>query len=179
MVGFNISSMDLTVDGTDMEPGRATGIHYGMIFSVPVSDYFAIQPAVTFSSKGSSYRIDTVDISISPIYIEVPVSAILKFGSDAVGVSIFAGTYFSYGIGGTKIVAGGEAKEIAFGSDPGKDIKHFDVGLNFGAGINIKGFLFSAQYGLGLANLSTLTSANSEMKNRVLGISFTSLFASK
>jgi hypothetical protein len=179
MVGFNFSTMELNDGGTAINADGATGIHYGLVFSLPVSDNFAVRPGILFSSKGSSYQIDTVDISISPIYIEVPLNAILSFGRQAFGVTFFTGTYFSYGIGGNKIVSGGEAKDIAYGSGDSKDIKHFDVGLNFGAGINIKGFLITAQYGLGLANLSPDTSADVEMHNRVIGISLTQLFASR
>jgi hypothetical protein len=179
MVGFNFSTMELNTGGTAIDAEGATGIHYGLVFSIPVVDNFAIRPGFLFSSKGSSYQIDTVDISISPIYIEVPLNAILSFGRQAFGVTFYAGTYFSFGIGGNKIVSGGEAKEIAFGSGESKDIKHFDAGLNFGAGINVKGFLISAQYELGLLNLSPETSADFEMHNRVIGISLTTLFASR
>jgi hypothetical protein len=58
-------------------------------------------------------------------------------------------------------------------------LKPFDIGLNFGAGINIKGLMISAQYGIGLANLSPVTIGDSEMKNKVIGISISSLFARK
>lgn len=179
IVGFNLTSVELNIAGTDVESQGATGIHYGIIFSMQVNDNFAIQPGIMFTSKGSSYQIDTVDISISPIYIEVPVNLSLNFGTDAVGVTIFTGSYVSYGIGGTKIESGGEAKEIAFGKDESNDLKHFDIGLNLGAGINIKGWLISAQYGLGLANLSPVTSPSTEMNNRVIGISVTTKFAGR
>lgn len=179
LVGFNISNMKLNSGGSPIETEGATGIHYGLIFSIPASDNFAFQPGIIFSSKGSSFLIDTVNISLSPIYIEVPLNAMLSFGRDAFGVTFFTGAYFSCGIGGTKIVSGGEAKEIAYGSGDSKDIRHFDIGLNFGAGFNIKGFLISAQYGLGLANLSPTASNYTEMQNRVIGISLTTLFASR
>lgn len=179
IVGFNFATMKLNAGGSPVEAEGATGIHYGLIFSIPASYNIAFQPGIIFSSKGSSFLIDTVDISLSPIYIEVPLNAILSFGRDAFGVTFFAGTYFSYGIGGTKIVSGGEAKEIAFGSGDGKDIRHFDLGLNFGAGFNIKGFLITAKYGLGLANLSPTTASDTEMLNRVIGISLTTLFAGR
>jgi hypothetical protein len=179
VVGFNLSTMALNSDGVDVSAERSTGIHFGMTFPLAVNDYFTAEPGVQFTSKGSSYKIDTVDISISPIYIEVPLNLTLTFGSDAVGVTFIAGTYFSYGIGGIKIESGGEAQEINFGSGDTKDLKHFDLGVNFGAGVNIKGFLISAQYGLGLANLSPEASVYTEMKNRVLGISLTSSFTGK
>jgi hypothetical protein len=179
MVGFNFSNMKLNAGGSPIEAQGATGIHYGLIFSIPASENFAFQPGIIFSAKGSSFLLDTLDISLSPIYLEVPLNLILSFGRDAFGVTFFTGAYFSYGIGGTKIVSGGEAKEIAYGSGDSKDLKHFDIGLNFGAGFNIRGFLITAQYGLGLANLSPTASNSTEMQNRVIGISLTTLFAGR
>jgi hypothetical protein len=58
-------------------------------------------------------------------------------------------------------------------------LKPFDIGLNFGAGVNIKGLLISAQYEIGLANISPVTTVYSEMKNKLIGISISSLFAGK
>jgi len=129
-----------------------------------------------FSAKGSNYKIDTVDISLSPIYIEVPVIAIYSFGSDAVKISLFAGPYFAWGVGGYKIESGDKLKNISFGSGKNNDLKSFDIGFNFGAGINFKGLLISAQYGLGLSNLAPVTINDSEIKNKVIGISISSLF---
>jgi len=51
--------------------------------------------------------------------------------------------------------------------------------LNFGAGINIKGLLISAQYGIGLTNISPMASADIKMKNKVIGISISSSFTGK
>jgi hypothetical protein len=132
-----------------------------------------------FSAKGSNYKNDSVEFSLSPIYIEVPVIAVYSFGSDAIKISLFAGPYFACGVGGYKIESGSELKNISFGSGKNNDLKPFDIGLNFGAGINIKGLLISAQYGIGLSNLSPVTLYVSEMKNKVIGISISSLFARK
>jgi hypothetical protein len=176
VVGFNISTMELNIEGSGIETEGATGIHFGMVFSIPVTDYLAIRPAALFTSKGSSYTIDTTRFSISPIYIEIPVNAAITFGSDELGVTLYAGPYFACGVGGNKILDGGEAKDIHFGSGENKDIKLFDFGVNFGAGFNIKGFLISAQYELGMANLSPLASADTDLKNSVIGISLTSSF---
>jgi len=54
-----------------------------------------------------------------------------------------------------------------------------DYGVNFGAGVNISGFLVSAQYGLGLANLSPGSTGDGEIKNTVIGISLAYLFGGK
>jgi len=179
VVGFNFANMDLSTGGSEIEAKGTTGINFGMLFPLQFSDNFALHPGVLFTSLGSSYKTDTIDISISPIYIEIPFNAVLNIGSGVIGIVFSAGTYFSVGVGGNKIISGGEAKDILYGSGDTKDLKHFDFGLNFGAGLNIKGFLISAQYGYGLANLSPETSDVTEMKNRVVGISLTSSFSGR
>jgi len=177
--GFNLSTLTLKNKGISSYPKLSFGIHYGGFIEIPVSDNFTFQPAFLLSAKGCDYKIDTAEISISPIYIEVSVIPVYRFNIDAVKISLFAGPYLAWGVGGYKIVSGRELKSISFGSGDNHDMKSFDAGLNFGAGVNIKGLLISAQYGIGLANLSTVTTADSEMKNKVIGISFCSLFPGK
>jgi hypothetical protein len=179
VVGFNFTNMNLNAEGGTIDTKGATGIHFGLTLPLAVADYFSIMPGVQFSSKGSSYTIDTVDISIAPIYIEIPVNLLLSIGNETFGVTLFGGTYFSCGVGGNIIVDGGTASDILFGSGESNDLKLFDIGINMGTGINIKGFLISAQYVMGLVNLSPVGSAAAEMKNRVVGISLTTSFSGK
>jgi hypothetical protein len=175
MIGFNISNMTLQTSGTSFEAETMTGIHIGIISEITLKGNFTLQSGFKFSAKGSIYKIDTTDVVISPIYVEVPVNAKYSIGSDFVKVSLFAGPYFACGIGGNK-ETGGELRKIRFGADENDDLKLFDFGFYFGAGVNIKGFVISAHYGLGLANISPGTTVYSEMKNKVIGISLSSFF---
>ena len=177
--GLNLSTVTLKTKGISSVPETPAGIHFGGFYEVPLNSRFAMRPGFLFSAKGSNYEIDAVEFSISPIYIEVPVIAVYSFGSDVLKVSLFVGPYFACGIGGYKIESGGELKNISYGSGENKDLKPFDIGLNFGTGVNIKGFLISAQYGIGLANISPATTVYSEMKNKVIGISISSSFTDK
>jgi hypothetical protein len=179
ILGLNLSTMKIKISGISSNPETPIGIHFGGFLEIPIKGNFTLQPGLLFSAKGSNFKIDTAEFSISPIYIEVPVTAAYSFGSNAIKISLFAGSYFAYGMGGYKIKSGGELKNISFGSGENKDLKPFDIGLNFGVGVNIKGLLISAQYGIGLANISPVTTVDSEMKNKVIGISLSSLFAGK
>jgi hypothetical protein len=174
--GLNLSTVTLKTKGLSTKPETPVGIHFGGFFEIPLESNLSLEPSLLFSAKGSNFKIDTVDISLSPIYIEVPVIAIYSFGSDAVKISLFAGPYFAWGVGGYKIESGDKLKNISFGSGNNNDLKSFDIGFNFGAGINYKGLLISAQYGLGLSNLAPVTINYSEIKNKVIGISISSLF---
>jgi len=51
------------------------------------------------------------------------------------------------------------------------DVKQFDIGFNPGAAINLRGFLISAHYGIGLADLLPVTTFDTAIKNNVIGIS--------
>jgi hypothetical protein len=169
--GVNLSSLSLKVKGITSYPDTQGGIHLGGFYEIPLTGRFIFQPSLLFSAKGSSYAIDTVQSFLSPIYIEVPAIIAYRFGPDAVKISLFAGPYFACGIGGLSMDKNGNLKDIKFGSGENKDLKPFDIGFNFGAGLNIRGLMISAQYGIGLANISPLKLVDSEMKNKVIGIS--------
>jgi hypothetical protein len=171
---MTIKTMDTCID-----PDNSIGIHFGGILDIPVAGKLTFRPAFLFSGKGSTYEIDSTDLFISPVYIEVPILAAYTFGSRMIKLSLFAGPYFAFGFGGNKIENGGNTKSISYGSDPDDDIKHIDAGLNMGAGISYKDLMISVQYGLGIANISSGAIADSEIKNKVIGISITSFFTDK
>jgi hypothetical protein len=177
--GLNVSTVTLKTNGAKSVPEKPVGIHFGGYCKIPLTRNFAFQPALLLSAKGSNYTIDSVDYSLSPIYVEVPLIAMYSFGSDAIKISFFGGPYFACGAGGYKIEQGGELNTISYGSGKNNDLKRFDIGLNFGAGLQIGGLLISAQYGKGISNVSPETPIYSEMKNKVIGISISSLFAGK
>ena len=177
--GLNLSTITLKSNSITSNPNMPAGIHLGVFLDIPVKGSFTFQPALVFSAKGADYAIDSVDISMAPTYMEIPLIVVYSFGSEAVKISLFAGPYFAGGIGGYKIESGGPLKDLNFGSGENNDLKFFDIGLNFGAGVNIGGLLISAQYGIGLANISPVSTDYMEMKNKVIGISISSLFAAK
>lgn len=178
MIGLNLSAMTYKNKGENIEPETWPGIHFGGLFEVPVVGNFTLQPGVLFSAKSTGYEIDSGQYSIGPIFIEVPVRAVYSFGPKVFRVSLFAGPYFALGIDGLMIEPSGTTS-MQFGSGYNHDMKPFDIGLNFGAGFSIHGLLISAQYGYGMVNLAPVTSDGSEMRNRVWGISFASLFSGK
>jgi hypothetical protein len=177
--GLNVSTVTLKTSGMESVPEKPVGIHFGGYCEIPVTGGLTFRPGLLLSAKGSNYTIDSVDYSLSPIYVEVPLIAMYSFGSDAIKVSFFGGPYFACGAGGYKIEQSGELKNINYGSDKNDDLKRFDIGVNFGAGLKIGGLLISAQYGIGVSNVAPETVIGSEMKNKVIGISISSLFARK
>ena len=177
--GLNLSTVTLRTKGISSRPETPAGIHFGGFLEIPIKGNFALQPGLLLSAKGSNFKIDSTEFSLAPVYLEVPVMAVFSFGSDVIKISLFAGPYFACGIGGYKIESEGGFRYLSFGSGENKDLKPFDFGFNFGAGVIFKGFMISAQYGIGLLNILPSTTTDSEIKNKVIGISISSLFAVK
>jgi hypothetical protein len=174
-IGLNIATMTLKIPGVLPVQEAVKGIHFGRIYDIQFTSYFTVQSGFLFSAKGTFYKIDTAEYSISPIYIELPVLANFAIGSDAIKISFFSGPYIAYGLGGL-VESEGENKKIHFGSGSQDDIRPFDLGLNFGVGINFKGLMISGRYESGLINLSPMSFGDSEMNNKVYAISLILLF---
>lgn len=170
--GLHFSSMALKAEGLNSGPGRPLGFHFGYLFDVPVFRGFTFQPGVLFSAKGTDYKLDSLNHTISPIYLEVPANAVLTIGGDRIKISLVAGSYIAFGVGGTIWESGQSVKDLKFGKGAGKDIRFIDTGLNFGIGVCINKFIVTLQYGMGLTNVTGEIPGVSEMKNQVIGISF-------
>jgi hypothetical protein len=177
-VGVNLSTMTMSYSGVSIDPKTLIGFHAGVISEIPIIGNLALQPGILYSVKGTKIDFLGVEGSISPGYIEIPVNVAYSLGSDAIKFSLFAGPYVAYGING-KTKSGGVSEDIVFGTGEDDDMNPLDYGVNFGAGVNISGLFVSAQYGLGLANLSTGTTGDEEIKNTVIGISLAYLFGGK
>jgi hypothetical protein len=179
IIGINRSSLSINSGGLTSGPETVTGIHFGGVLDMPLNKFISFQPNLLFTAKGSNFSIDSTEYSLSPIYIEVPLYFVFSFGSEYLAVSLSAGPYIACGVGGYKIISGGEMQDLKYGSGNSKDLKAFDAGFDLGAGINIGGIVISAHYEIGLANLMPVHMPDSEMKNKVWAISISSLFAFK
>lgn len=174
-LGLNLSTLTLKSDGISLETKSRVGFHFGMVAEVPVNENLAIQPGILFSQKGSKYDLyESPNISLN--YLEVPVNLMYKFPINSLKVLIFGGSYLAYGIGG-KAKFDGESDDINWGTSEEDDLKPFDLGLNIGAGIEIKNFQITAQGGFGLLNLATVTDDGGESKVKAIGISAAYLFS--
>jgi hypothetical protein len=169
--GVNLSTMTLKINGVCYDPETPAGVHFGGFYELSLTRHFALQPSFLFSAKGADYKIDTSEVSIAPVYIEVPVNASYSFGSKGLKVSLFSGPYFACAIGGYKLEPASELKYLRYGSGEDRDLRRFDIGVNYGARVNIHGFRISVQYGTGLSNISPLRKSDSVIKNKVIGIS--------
>lgn len=138
------------------------GFLVGGFAEIKLSEKFAIQPELLFSTQGTKFKTDGDDLKFNLSYINLPVMAkfyvVDKF-------SLEAGPQIGFLVG-AKAKAGDEDEDI-------KDsFKSIDFGVNFGAGYDFTENLSAGvRYNLGLANiLDTEDGDDSEIKNSVFSI---------
>jgi hypothetical protein len=154
------------------------GFHFGMNYEIFINRIIDFQTGFLLSSKGALYKINNADYLIDPDYFEIPMNCVLKFGKKpSLNMSVFAGPYISSAFSGYKAEGDGGLEKLAFGPGYNNDLKYFDSGFNFGASLNVNSYIFSIQYGIGLRNMSP--KSNTEMFNKILGISFIQLVGNK
>ena len=171
--GLNFSTIAISGSGTTTTPDSKIGFNLGAISEIPLATDFYLQPGLLFSTKG--YKIGS-NLSVSTNNIEIPINALYKLNAGSVKVLGFAGPYIGYAVSG-KGKYEGISSDIKFSGD-NKVMNAFDLGLNFGAGVEISNFQITAQYGLGLTNLA-VNSDSFTMKNKVFGVSVAYLFGGK
>ena len=166
--GLNSATFAISESGVTITPPSRIGFNFGGITEIPLETDFYLQSGLLYSTKG--FKINGE--SLSTDNLEIPINALYKLSVGSIKVLGFAGPYIGYALSGK---AG--SADIEF-SGKNKDMNTFDMGLNFGAGIEISSFQITAQYGLGLTNLAA-DSNDGTMKNKVFGISVAYLFSGK
>ena len=192
--GVNLANISVDKDGNVDNARGIASFHAGLQADLSISKFFAIQPGVFFTGKGS--KIETgntsgdnwIRSSTKPYYIEVPVNAVIKLPlGDESSFFFGAGPYLGIGVAGKNKIEGeilgvdfSRTENIKFSDDDpftsGEEgsgygiMRRFDYGLNGTVGVQSKFALFSVNYGLGLAKLQSGTSSseNELGKHRVL-----------
>jgi hypothetical protein len=171
--GVNLTTMVIKSNGKSINAEVPMGIQFGGMFDTPLAGKLSLYSGFLFSSKGTDYKINNVDYSIAPAYMELPVNCAFNLGRRKTKVSFYAGPYFATAFGGYKIDATEGYKDLLIGRARSNDLRRLDYGINFGTSLKIKGYVFSIQYGEGLRNVSPKSDIG--MKNKVIGISFGTL----
>lgn len=143
--GLNLSN--LNIDEVNDENMRA-GYHFGAYFNLPISDGFAIQPEVLYSTKGAEAEYDIVGIDgtakLKLDYIDIPILAVFRFGD---ALELHAGPYFGF-LANSKYEIDGDFDDA---SDLDSDnFKGLDYGLAAGLAVNLSALQIGARYNYGL-----------------------------
>ncbi|MFT4017453.1 MAG: porin family protein [Agriterribacter sp.] len=189
--GLNLANVTVDKDGAVDDARGIASFHAGLQADLPITRFFAIQPGLFFTGKGTKVEWNNITSSTKPYYLELPVNAVIKLplGEDA-NFFFGAGPYVAMGVGGKNKISGSFAgidfkrtENIKFSDDDpfteGEQgagygiMRRFDYGLNGTVGLEGKRALFSVNYGLGLAKLQSGTSSSEDElgKHRVLSFS--------
>lgn len=162
--GLNLSDFNISTDKLNDEKLR-TGYHFGAFLQLPLSDGFAIQPEVLYSSRGTlaNFRNDETgingDINIKAEYVDVPILGVIKLTDLA---EIHLGPYFGF-TSKTRIEQTGLGADNE--SEFDKDfLKSLDYGLIAGVAVNFGLLNVGARYNFGLQKIE-----NSEIAEIFIG----------
>lgn len=195
--GVNFANVSVNDDGDIDDAKTLTSFQVGIIGDLNIAPFFAIQPGLIFTGKGTKtqagddgdanwYRATT-----NPYYIEIPVNFVFKTPSAPVKFFAGAGPYIAIGVAGKNKVKGAvlgtefsSEESIDFSNDDPTTLdeeegagfgimKRFDYGLNGLVGIETRNLVFSANYGLGLAKLQSGSDSGDDNNNkhRVISLS--------
>jgi hypothetical protein len=194
--GFNLANVTVTKGGAIDANKALPSFNVGLQGDLPIGSYFAIQPGVFFTGKGS--KLSSGDLNgnnwyratTRPYYVEIPVNAVVKIPvADQTSFFFGAGPYLGIGVGGKNRVEGEAAgvsysrsEKIKFSDDDpftsqeegsGYNIvRRFDYGLNGTVGIQSRFALFSVNYGWGLAKVQSGTSSSQDALGKYRVLSF-------
>lgn len=201
--GLNLSNCVVN-DKDPYETKALPGAMLGLAIKSQLNKNLYIRTEILFSQKGVKLNENQDDfkyIGYERInYFAIPVIGELKPGGEKSPISIFAGPYIGIGIGGKydieetinnntenydgKVEFAQEINSSNINSfeDGSTVVKRFDLGIDFGIGINIKRLSFNFIYEIGAANIepkNTFYSSESKRFNRNARISFTYYFEKK
>ena len=187
--GVNLANITKTNSGGTDKNNLLTSFNVGVLSRFGLSPTFDLESGILLTGKGSKaeryFGNDYVKSKFNPLYLEVPLNAIVKIPLNVKSTSsIFfnAGPYIAVGVGGKSTsdiqVAGvqsSSSNKIQFSNDNPftsqqddanyNKLKRFDYGLNFGGGIDFGKFLLKANYGLGLAKINSTQTNNTSNDN--------------
>jgi len=195
--GLNLANISKTEDGQTEKNNILPSFNAGILGRFGLSSMFDLESGVLVTGRGSKAETyfnggnDYVKSKFNPIYIEVPLNAVVKIPvTKSTGIFFNAGPYAAIGIAGkssgeTKIgpLMSTSSSNIKFSNDDPftseqedaayDKLKRFDFGLNMGGGIEFSHLILKANFGLGLTKINS-TESNNEVneKNKYRTVSF-------
>jgi hypothetical protein len=168
-----------TFSGDDLGDVKSrTGFHIGGLVEIPVSEKFAIQPEVLYSSQGSKYSDKGTELGVDYSYnveqkldyIQVPVMA--KFYAID-GLSLEVGPQVSFLTSSKLDYEGTLGGVTVSGEEDLDDVSSIDFSIGAGASYRLPmGLFFTARYNFGLGNVNDAADADDrKIQNRVAQLS--------
>ena len=199
--GLNLANITKTKDGQTEKNNLLPSFNAGILGRLELVDMFSLESGVLLTGKGSKAETyfnnsnDYIKTKFNPLYIEVPLNAVVKIPFDSKGSSgsnffFFVCPYAAVGIAGKSRqdskfgpLTSSSTSNIKFSNDDPltsqqedavyDKLKRFDFGLNFGGGVQLGKVILKANYGVGLTKInSTQSNNNADDKNKYRTLSF-------
>lgn len=145
--GVNFTNVGTT---TGVSNKSLTGVHFGLFAKLPITNSFAVQPELYFTTKGGELTYQNVVVDgtakFNLNYIEVPVLAVFKIFP---GFNFQVGPYASYLVS-SKVK---NVNQVSFNFEDNiqsGDFNKFDTGVMAGFGIDVKSVEIGVRYNFGL-----------------------------
>lgn len=145
--GVNFTNVGTTTGVTNKS---LTGVHFGLFAKLPITNSFAVQPELYFTTKGGELTYQNVVVDgtakFNLNYIEVPVLAVFKIFP---GFNFQVGPYASYLVS-SKVK---NVNQVSFNFEDNiqsGDFNKFDTGVMAGFGIDVKSVEIGVRYNFGL-----------------------------
>lgn len=138
-VHAGMSMANITNSDADLKIGYSVGV--GMDYAI--TDMWAFQTGLNFTSKGCKGSEKGVDAKINPVYLDIPLLAAIKLPiSEGNTFVVNAGPYVGFGLGGKATVesGGAEVGTKLFKKIDGADealMNRCAVGLQYGVGFEL------------------------------------------
>jgi hypothetical protein len=191
--GLNLANITENKEGQTEKNNWLPTFNAGVLGRFGLSDVFDLETGLLLSGKGSkaeTYFTSATDDNyvkskFNPVYIELPVNAVVKFplaAESKANIFVNAGPYVAMGVfGKSKVeervlgITNTSSTNIKFSNDNPftseqegagyNKLKRFDYGFNVGAGVDFGKFLLKANYGFGLAKINSMEGDNSADEN--------------
>ena len=148
----NQTGSDITVNSSNYNTDAITSYHVGLLAELRVTDGFAIQPELLYSTQGATYKNAVTEFKNELGYISIPVLAKISLNK---AISLDLGPQASFLL----------SEKNKFNV---KNAETFEFGAAAGLSLNItNNFFLQGRYVLGL----TEASKEAEVKNSVVQIS--------
>ncbi len=154
-VGLNLSNFTGDVTDNSMK----IGFQVGGFANIGVSDKFAVQPELVYSTAGAKFSDGSLDLS----YLNIPVMAQYKVADK---FSLEAGPQIGF-------LMSAKAKADGIGSADAKELfNSTDFGLNLGAGYDVaENMNIGVRYSIGLSNIAK-DSGDEKLGNSNIALAF-------
>jgi hypothetical protein len=169
------------------------GYQVGVVLDYSFNKVMFFQPGLLLNSKGSKVIIrnnllnTTTTIKNNPMYAELPLLFGVRFGLQNFKLFGMAGPYLAYGFAGKNYfkfessVPGLSTESegsIKWGNENSDDLRPFDLGLSFSAGIELRNTQIGLYYNPGFTNILP-EGRNGKLYNTTIGIQATLLLGNR